>query len=201
VRDLTSALQGLADEAAGQARPLPPGEVLRQGDRRRRQAIARRSAAGVAAAGLIAAGIASAHLGAHSPPAATSARSLVKTGQVTTAAGTLAVTVIYQPASGGHLRIVSVTFAGRCSRPVRAPLVEVAFGPDPAGHSKLGLASFGVPVTLTARRGLRGALSARDVKTLTASKVADSEPVSATLSSRVSGTGQPVLAATTTLTP
>jgi hypothetical protein len=79
--DLASELRQLADSAAGQARPLPPAEVMRRGERRRRHRIAGQCAAvaGVVAAvsGIITGAAAASRpdhvpaLGRTTPPATT----------------------------------------------------------------------------------------------------------------------------------
>jgi hypothetical protein len=56
--ELTSELQRMADDAAGQARPLAAAEIIRQGDRRRRRSRTRRSLGGLSAAGVVGAGVA-----------------------------------------------------------------------------------------------------------------------------------------------
>jgi hypothetical protein len=56
--ELTSELQRMADDAAGQARPLAAAEIIRQGDRRRRHSRTRRSLGGLSAAGVAGAGVA-----------------------------------------------------------------------------------------------------------------------------------------------
>lgn len=53
--DLTAELQRMADDAACRGRPLAADEVIRQGDRRRRRSIMRRSLGGLSVAGLVAA--------------------------------------------------------------------------------------------------------------------------------------------------
>jgi hypothetical protein len=58
VSQLTSELQRMADDAAGQARPLAAAEIIRQGDRRRRRSRTRRSLGGLSAAGVVGAGVA-----------------------------------------------------------------------------------------------------------------------------------------------
>ena len=63
--DLEEELQRLAAQAAADARPRPPGEVLRRGDGRRRRRIA--GIAGVAAVAAVAAGVLGATAGAGSP--------------------------------------------------------------------------------------------------------------------------------------
>jgi hypothetical protein len=55
--ELTSELQRMADDAAGQARPPAAAEIIRQGDRRRRSRT-RRSLGGLSAAGVVGAGVA-----------------------------------------------------------------------------------------------------------------------------------------------
>ncbi len=55
---LTSELQRMAHEAARQARPPAAAEIIRQGDRRRRRSLTRRSLGGLSAAGIVGAGVA-----------------------------------------------------------------------------------------------------------------------------------------------
>ena len=50
--ELTSQLQRMADDAARQVRPPAAAEIIRQGDRRRRQSLRRRALGGLAAAGI-----------------------------------------------------------------------------------------------------------------------------------------------------
>ena len=56
--ELTSELQRMADDGAGQARPPAAAEIIRQGDRRRRRSRTRRSLGGLSAAGVVGAGVA-----------------------------------------------------------------------------------------------------------------------------------------------
>ncbi|MGH3158258.1 MAG: hypothetical protein ACRDNF_17015 [Streptosporangiaceae bacterium] len=53
--DLTAELQRMADDAAHRAQSLEADEVIREGDRRRRRSIVRRSAGGLSVAGITAA--------------------------------------------------------------------------------------------------------------------------------------------------
>ena len=48
--ELTSELQRMADDAAGQARPPAAADIIRQGDRRRQRSLTRQSLAGLSAA-------------------------------------------------------------------------------------------------------------------------------------------------------
>jgi hypothetical protein len=56
--ELTSELQRMADDAAGQARPPAAADIIRQGDRRRQRSLTRQSLAGLSAAGVVGAGVA-----------------------------------------------------------------------------------------------------------------------------------------------
>jgi hypothetical protein len=58
VPELASELQRVADDAACQARPPAAAEIIRQGDRRRRRSLTRRSLGGLSAAGVAGAGVA-----------------------------------------------------------------------------------------------------------------------------------------------
>jgi hypothetical protein len=53
--DLTTELKQMADDAAGQAKPLAAADVIRRGDRRHRRSITRLSLGGLSAAGVVAA--------------------------------------------------------------------------------------------------------------------------------------------------
>jgi hypothetical protein len=55
VLELTEELQRMADDAAGAARPLAADDVIRQGQRRHRRAIVRRSFGALSVAGVVAA--------------------------------------------------------------------------------------------------------------------------------------------------
>jgi hypothetical protein len=54
--ELDDELRRLSDQAAGEARPLAPDEVMRRGDRRRRRWVARGAVAVLAVAAAVAAG-------------------------------------------------------------------------------------------------------------------------------------------------
>jgi len=82
VSELTSELQRMADDAAGQARPLAAAEIMRQGDRRRRRSLTRRALVGLSATGVVGAGVALS-LGLTGSPSAHA------TGTIRTAAFTL----------------------------------------------------------------------------------------------------------------
>ena len=56
--ELTSELQRMADDAARQARPPAAADIIRQGDRRRRRSLTRRSFGALSAAGVVGAGVA-----------------------------------------------------------------------------------------------------------------------------------------------
>lgn len=55
--ELGDELRQVADQAACEARPLSPAEVMRRGERRRRRRLVRDGVAALAAAGVITAGI------------------------------------------------------------------------------------------------------------------------------------------------
>ena len=55
--ELGDELRLLADQGAQQAQPIPPAEVMRCGDRRRRRRVMRDGFAAVAVAGAVAAGV------------------------------------------------------------------------------------------------------------------------------------------------
>jgi hypothetical protein len=58
VSELTSELRRMADDAARQARPPAAAEIIRQGDRRRRHSLTRRSLGALSATGVAGAGVA-----------------------------------------------------------------------------------------------------------------------------------------------
>jgi hypothetical protein len=58
VSELTSELQRMADDAARQTRPPAVAEIVRQGNRRRRRSLTRRSLGGLSGAGVVGAGVA-----------------------------------------------------------------------------------------------------------------------------------------------
>jgi len=67
--ELGDELQRVSDEAAREARPLSPAEVIRRGDRRRRRRMARNAVAALAVAATITAGVlSSASGGQHTIP-------------------------------------------------------------------------------------------------------------------------------------
>lgn len=80
--ELTSELQRMADDAAGQARPPAAAEIMRQGDGRRRRSLTRRALVGLSATGVVGAGVALS-LGLTGSPSAHA------TGTIRTAAFTL----------------------------------------------------------------------------------------------------------------
>ena len=73
--ELTSELQRMAGDAARLARPPAAAEIIRQGDRRRRRSLTRRSLGGLSAAGIAGAGVALSLGLAGSAPAHALARS------------------------------------------------------------------------------------------------------------------------------
>jgi hypothetical protein len=80
--EFTSELQRMADEGAGRARPPAVGDIIRQGDRRRRRSLTRQSLGGLSAAGVLGAGVALGLAPAGSAPT-------LRTGTIQTAAFTL----------------------------------------------------------------------------------------------------------------
>lgn len=58
MRELTSELQWMADDAARQAHPLPIAQIIREGNRRRRRTLTGQALGGLSVAGVISGGIA-----------------------------------------------------------------------------------------------------------------------------------------------
>jgi hypothetical protein len=82
--ELGDELHRLADEGAEQARPLPPSQVIRRGDRRRHGRIVRNAAGTLAVAGAITAGVVVGVAGGGPPaPAQPAARPVPATRQAT----------------------------------------------------------------------------------------------------------------------
>jgi len=82
--ELGDELHRLADEGAEQARPLPPSEVIRRGDRRRHRRILSGAVATVAVAGVITAGVVVGVAGGgHPAPAPPATRPVPATAQAT----------------------------------------------------------------------------------------------------------------------
>ncbi len=207
--DLSDELRRLAADGAAKARPLPAADVLRQGDRRRRLTVVQLSAGGIALAGLVTTGIlvvgsaSPAGQGGPGPASGLPSDSFVRSGSVTSKAGTMLLKVRYRRATRGKLDVLSVTVSGHCAKVVRDPFVQVTFGPSSSRHAKLGVGSFGIPVKLGRAGDFRGSMSAHDLRVLRAGQLAGTEPVSATLSSRdqpQSGPADRLLIARTVLT-
>lgn len=129
--ELGDELRRVAREAAGRAWPLPVADVIRRGDRRRRRAVAWRSAGGMSVAGIAAAVIFTGAAGsAPARPAASGAARGVTTLTETTssAAGTMTVQVKYVKPRRGKITPLSVTFSGTSKVAVKRPAEVFVFG-------------------------------------------------------------------------
>jgi hypothetical protein len=126
--DLSSQLRQVADDAAGQARPMAVAEVIRRGNRRRQRVIAQRSLSGLSAVGLGAAIVFTGAAGNPSAPesgSAAASHGITSTEQTTSAAGKISVVVKYQDERHGKIKILSLTFSAHSKAVIKHPSLEV----------------------------------------------------------------------------
>ena len=123
--ELGDELHRLADEGAEQARPLPPSEVIRRGERRRHRRIVRGAVATVAVAEVITAGVVVGVAGGGRPaPAQPATRPVPATRQATPQTTHPAVSTP-QPVPAAASPSATSVSGGRTPTPSGSPAVPV----------------------------------------------------------------------------
>jgi hypothetical protein len=157
--DLTDELRRVAADAASGAVPEAITEVIRRGDRRRRRAIAQRSAGGLSALGfsavLLITGIAH-HAATPTSPTAAAAGVTTLTETTSSAAGTLTIQVRYRSVPSGWARLLSVTYSGSAHASVPRPALVLTLRPLRSGRGGAGPVNLGGSVAIKLTRSELG---------------------------------------------